>query len=419
VVTWTGVPGFRDPYYQANFFSPLPRHQLDGMENSELQQAEISARLPLGWGPYMLSEWSPGDRLVADRNPYYVGADDGRPYFDQVIFRFVGAKEIGLVDKLIGEGCDLIAGTALDGDYETYLALDQQGAVRLHSTPSSVWEHLDFGIDPVPQYDWRGDYFQDPRMRQATAYCLNREAIADEIMAGLATVLNAYIPPAHPLYATVSASDYPYEPATGSALLDQVGWRDTNGDGVREAYGVDNLVDGTTLVFNYVTTTSELRQRVAEMVANDLSQCGMRVNIIAEPVPPETFFGTSSDSPIFGRSFDVTSFAWLADMLPPCHLFLSSEIPTSTNGWSGFNVGGYNNPNYDAACNSARRSLPGTDEFVANHREALRIFIEELPAVPLFTHVSAAVSRPDIEGVIVDPTESAVTWNLENFRLRE
>jgi len=413
-VRWVGLPGYLDPYYQSNFFSPLPQHKLGDYTPEELLQAPESAQRPLGWGPYVLVEWEAGQRIVAERNPNYFRAGERLPYFDQVIFRFDGDPESYLQDLESGE-CDVVARDALDADYQHYRDLEAEGVARVHAVPGAVWEHLDFGINPIPGYDWRGDFFEDPRVRQAVAHCVNRQAIADELTFGLSVVPQAYIPPSHPLYEQAELSRYDYDPEAGIALLNEAGWRDTNGDGVAESYGIEFLQDGTTLIFNYTSTTSTLRQQIAEMVISDLAQCNMRVNR-TEPVPPQTFFTPGVNSPIFGRQFDVTSFAWFADALPPCHLYLSSEVPALRTNWSGFNVSGYESAAYDAACQSARGAAPGMDAYRDNHLEALRIFNQQLPAIPLFMHLDMALAHPELEGLLVDPTEPVETWNVENFR---
>ena len=412
-VRWTGLPGYLDPYYQSNFFSPLPEHQLGDYTPEELLDAPESAQQPLGWGPYVLVEWEAGQQIVAERNPDYFRAGERLPYFDRVIFRFDGDPESYLQDLESGE-CDVVVRDALDADYQQYRDLEADGAVRMHAVPGAVWEHLDFGINPIPSYDWRGDFFEDPRVRQAVAYCIDRQQIADELTFGLSVVPDAYVPPVHPLYEEAELTHYDYDPEAGIALLNEVGWRDTNGDGVSESYGIDFLQDGSLLIFNYTSTSSTLRQRIAEMVIADLAQCGIRVNR-TEPVSPQTFFTPGTSSPIFGRQFDMTSFAWFADALPPCHLYLSAEIPGLRTNWSGFNVSGYESETYDAACQSARGAAPGMDDYRDNHLEALRIFNRELPAVPLFMHLDVALAGPDLEGVRLDPTEPVETWNVENF----
>jgi peptide/nickel transport system substrate-binding protein len=360
----------------------------------------------------------PGERIVAERNPHYFRSGEELPYFDEVIFRFLQG-ETNPVEAVNSGECDVIARDLLQaGDYGAYRAEADAGTLTLHAIPGTVWEHLDFGINPVEDYDWRGDFFQDRRVRQAAAHCIDRDSLVEETMAGLSAPLNAYIHPSHPLYAEAGLEIYPFDPERGIALLDEAGWRDTNGDGVAEAYGIERIANGTILAFNYTNTESAFRQQVAEMVRTDLAACGFRV-YETESVPAAQFFANDEGSPVFGRRFDLTNFAWFADVEPPCHLYLSSQIPTLLNGWSGFNVTGYENEQYDTACVSSQATVPGMDAYRENHLEALRIFNQDLPAIPLFLHAEAALTRPDLEGFRLDPTEPAETWNIEEWRLTD
>jgi peptide/nickel transport system substrate-binding protein len=234
-------------------------------------------------------------------------------------------------------------------------------------------------------------------------------------MGGLSVVPDTFVPPNHPLYPQDGLNPYAYDPQAGRDLLQQAGWRDTNGDGALESYGVEGLADGSTMVFDFVTTTSALRERVGEIVVDNLSQCGVRANLTPDPVPPQVFFAPDISSPIFGRTFDMTGFAWFADMLPPCHLYLSSEIPTASTGWSGFNVAGFENEEYDRACLAARDTLPGMDSYASRQMAPMRIFNEQLPAIPLFVHLKSALARPGVEGLTLDPTQTADIWNVETL----
>ena len=415
-IRWTGLPGFLDSYYQGNFFVPLPAHQLATLTPQELQEAEISARLPMGWGPYILTEWIPGEQITAVSNPNYFRSEEDLPYFDEVVFRFGGENGVQLPGALDSGDCDVVTNDALAMEWQTYAAWEAEGMTQFHHTPGTIWEHVVFGINPSPQVTWRGDLFEDARLRQAAAYCIDRQALMNELMGGYSVVHNTFVPPDHPLYPASDLNDYEYDPQAGIALLQQAGWRDTNGDGVLEAYGIEGLEDGAQLVFNFVTTVSQLRERIAEMVVANLEQCGIRATLTPDPVPPQIFFTADINSPVFGRTFDMTGFAWFADVLPPCHLYLSTEMPTAVTGWSGFNVSGFSNEAYDQACQSARGAAPGMEAYANNHVEAMRIFNEQLPAIPLFMHLKSALTRPDIEGLVLDPSQTAETWNIENFR---
>jgi peptide/nickel transport system substrate-binding protein len=170
--------------------------------------------------------------------------------------------------------------------------------------------------------------------------------------------------------------------------------------------------DGTPLEFNYWTISTLQRQEVTEILESSLAECGIKVN--PEYWDSTEYFADGPEGPIFGRRFDVAQFAWLTSVEPPCDLYLTSEWPSEESGWAGQNNPGFTNEDYDAVCKAAIQSLPGTPEYEQNHKEAQRIYSEQLPTVPLYLHFSLAASRPDMRSFFVDPTESAM-WNIEEF----
>jgi peptide/nickel transport system substrate-binding protein len=413
-VRWVGLPGFVDPAYRTNFWIPLPRHALQGRTAEALIEAGDTARRPLGWGPYVVSRWEPGRQIVAERNPNYFRAAEGLPRFDQVIFRFLNSQDPAVaLGELERGGCDILTlDTGLEADLDGVLERQDRGVLVLHANPGTAWEQLSFAINPSPDHA-RPDLFEDVRLRQAVAMCLDRADIVNSIFRGLTSVPAAYVPAEHPLVQGVSLPAQAYDPAGATALLDQIGWVDTNGDGIREAQAVEGIPNGTPLRFTLDTTTSETRGRVAAMIAEDLRACGMEV--VVSQRPPGELFVDGPAGPLLGRRFDVAEFAWVTGPTPPCELFLSTRIPSEADGWTGANITGYTNPGFDAACDAARRALPGTAEFDQGHLAALQIFAEDVPAVPLFLRMVVSASRPDITGLIVDPTLREETWNIEAF----
>ena len=122
---------------------------------------------------------------------------------------------------------------------------------------------------------------------------------------------------------------------------------------------------------------------------------------------------------MFGRNFSMAQFAWITSLDPPCFLYTSSEIPGPypdfPRGWGGANVSGYSNPEFDQACRQALFSLPDSPEHTEAQRQAQAIFAEDLPAIPLYTRSKLVVTRPDMCGVLVDPSSGSALWNLETF----
>jgi peptide/nickel transport system substrate-binding protein len=412
---WTGLPGYIDSVYFANFWQPFPRAYWQdelGYTAADLQEAEESSRTPIGYGAFIVTEWVAGDHITVEKNPNYYRADEGLPYLDTVIFRFVADSNAAVAQLISGE-CDIATqDTALEDQAELLLKLEQEGVVNPIFVTGTVWEHADFGINPVDDYD-RPDFFEDVRVRQAFAMCLDRESVIDTLLYGRSIVIDSYIPPEHPLYAD-GLTTWPYDPEAGMALLEEVGWV-MGDDGVRVASGVEGVPDGTPLAFTWESTNATLRIQYMQIYQQNLAECGFDVNL--ENLNATEFFADGPDGPLFGRRFDVGSFAWLTGVEPPCDLYLGQQTPDEENGWAGQNNPGFMNDEYDAACLRAVTALPGSDDYVEGHKESQRIFSEQLPVVPLFLRLKLAATRPEVQGFVMDPTENSEMWNIETLDL--
>ena len=214
---WTGVPGYFPPTYFLNFYPPLPRHQLEGRSPASLVYAQETRRLPLGWGPFVIDEWVAGEYISLSKNPNYYRVGDGLPRLDHVVFRFkLDASEV--VASLIAGECDI--GT-YDAGFDPLMPMltqaEEEGLLRVVTTPGKSWEQLDLGITSVASYQ-RPDFFGDVRVRQAIAQCIDRWAIVDEVTYGRSVVPDTYLPPMHPLYPTDDLTYWDYDPTAARAL---------------------------------------------------------------------------------------------------------------------------------------------------------------------------------------------------------
>ncbi|MCX7682702.1 MAG: peptide ABC transporter substrate-binding protein [Anaerolineae bacterium] len=414
-VRWTGLPGFMPPTYFLNFFPPLPRHQLEKYTPKELLTADETRRYPLGWGPFYVKEWVWGDHITLERNHHYFRASEGLPLLDQVVFKFA-SNTPDLIARLLAGECDL--GTH-DADLEPSLPLlmeaQQQGLLQVVFSISNGWEHLDFGIVPSEDYA-RPDFFGDVRVRQAIAQCIDRQAIVNEVTYGSSVVPDSYLPPGHPLYGGTYLLHWGYNPEGGQALLEEVGWMDTDGDGVREARRVKGVPPGTPFeVSLLVAAESASSQQSARMIKAHLADCGIRVNV--ELRPAWELYADAPEGPLFGRRFDLAETTWWFDVNPLCGHYTSSEIPGDGKAY-GENITGYSNPDYDAICRKALLALPGTADYEKYHKQAQIIFSEELPAIPLFMRLRVAIARPNVLNFALDPTASSELWNIEAMDVR-
>jgi len=361
------------------------------------------------------------------RNPNYFHSAEGLPDFEHLVFRFVTDREQALNALLAGE-CDYLDETTLlESDSGRLLELQNASRLRVVFQPGTAWEHLDFGIlpyalqtqgtsgAPVP-------FFQARETRQAVALCIDRQRLAEELFYGQSLAPDTYVLPTHPLF-NQQVKRYTFDPQAAAGLLDAAGWRDVDGQAgtPRVAQNVAGIPDGTPFAVEFLTTTEEEKQRAAQMIQQDLAQCGIQIEIKA--MPWDSLFLAGPEGPVFGRNFTMAQFAWSSALQPPCFLYTTSEIPGPypefPKGWGGANISGYSNPNFDRACQQASSALPDTPEYRAAHAEAQAIFAEDLPSLPLYQRLRLVVMRPDMCGVTVDPAAESSLWNLEQFRYGE
>lgn len=413
-VNWVGLPGYTGPAASTAFWSPLPRHAWGAIAPADLLTNEAATRAPLGWGPYLLSEWSAG-RITLTRNANYWRAAELLPHFATLNFNFIGSDATAAINALADGTCDvLLPSTGL----QTLESAGMQGGV----VPADSWWHLDFAVAPQHQDDGLQIFvdppvfFADARTRQAVAQCINRDAIANSLNGAVAT---SYVP-AGSAYFNSSAAPIAYDPAAANTALDQLGWF-TGADGIRINQAFVGILAGVRFEVSLVTANDAQSLAVADLIKTDLAACGISLSVNA--LPAEEAFAAGPSTPVFGRNFDLALFAWPYGEVPACYLYLGEAVPgedTALNkyGWGGWNVSGWRNADFDAACTTALNSLTTEPGYADAHNRAQAIFAEQLPALPLAVPFGVVAARPDFCNLDILAGEHLLQ-NLESYGYAE
>lgn len=420
-IKWVGVPGLLSAEIAGMFWSPLPKHILEAIPIEQLAVSDVTNRQPLGWGPYILKEWASGDHIELVKNPNYFRSNEGLPLFDSLIYRFVNPDSGGSLAALVAGQCDLVERTS-NPQSDISLVADAVNSTKA----KAVWKtgpvitQLAIGIKPATYDDGynaavdRPDFFRNPDTRLALAACIDRQQIIKTIFdskAGLSTIDR--------LLGNYSNDNgnfgLEFDSDTGSKLLDEVGWKDTDNDPStpRSAVNIPGIPDGTPFSLTLLNPSDTTSTKVAASIANSLSNCGIQIE--QERMAFSELYAPGPDGKIFGRAFDIALINWQYSPIPACYLYTSEQIPNASNYWLGGNIIGYSNPDFDKSCSGLLRLQPGEADYELLLQKVVDLFSHDLPAIPLFNSPNVVITRSDFCAFNYDPSARSDLSNLEIF----
>ena len=272
VQTVTGAMANGDHSVTIEFAAPTPNmfDILNVMRLMAPESFDSLANTCIGTGPFMLKEWIPGDVLTFTRNENYW--DEGRPYLDEVSFKpfddleaLVTALETGIIDAAIA---------IPPKDYQRL----QDAGIEVEFGQGGLLYSIT--VNP-PDPDQPEGALSDKRVRQAICWAIDRDAIVDQALFGVGGATVVAFPDYSVAYFEDMADHYSFDLAKSAALLDEAGWVDSDGDGVRDKDGV-NLVLNTITIQAFPETTD-----IGTILAADLATIGVEVDV--EPLDSATY----------------------------------------------------------------------------------------------------------------------------------
>jgi len=162
---------------------------------------------PIGTGPYMLKSWTVGDKLVLVANPKYWGK---KAKLNQIIFKPISDNAARLQALQTGEiqGYDLV-------DPADIGTVQKSSSDKILNRPAFNVAYVGINQKFKP--------FDNPLVRQALAYALDRNSVVKGFYAGRGQVANQFLPPLVTGYATKGVPSYPYNPTKAKQLLQKAG----------------------------------------------------------------------------------------------------------------------------------------------------------------------------------------------------
>lgn len=306
----TVVLSFEEPFvpWMAAFGTEIiPAHVLRPVFEAEgsLDTAEWNEAPTVGCGPYVFAEWESGSFMRFVRNDNYY---DEAAKIDEIFLRFVPDDASQIAALRTGEG-DL--GTFFS--YSDMPTLEEAG-VQIIMAPSGYNEgwYFYFGEEAHPA-------ISDVRVRQAIALCFDRFSLVNDLLLGKTEVAASFWH--NTPFQDPDLEPWPYDPERGNTLLDEAGWVDSNGDGVRDK-------DGEELILVHGTTTREVRANTQAVAQQQLAECGIQLDIIG--YASDVFFLSYGEGgPAPSGELDIFEYSGNTDFPDPnTARFLCSEVPS-------------------------------------------------------------------------------------------
>jgi peptide/nickel transport system substrate-binding protein len=386
----------------ARDWAPLPNHLLGGAFQSE-SATEFLARpywtsQYVGLGPFKLSDWQPGSFISASA---FDGYAFGRPKLDRIEVRFASDPNVAVVTLLSGA-----AHVALDRaiGFEQGTVLRQQwdstrGGNVLLSANNMRYTQVQFR----PQYIDPPE-LQDPRVRQAFSYALDREALLEAIQGGQGQVAEAFLVPGVDYYDTAmrQVTRYPRDLAQAERLLQAAGL-------VKQADRSYNTADGRRFSVELRSASSDQEARETAINADAWKQLGVDVQTRMLSVEEYKDGELRSTYP----SFMAADTAGLAEETVYVKLYSANAASAATR-WQGSNRGGYSNPEYDRLHQQLTTSLERSAQVDAIIRAA-KMVSEQALLFPLFYNYGVKANVSQIQGPQATAPTGSTTWGVEQW----
>ena len=335
----------------------MPEHALRDADRSNLASHPLS-RAPLGSGPVRFVRWDARTAVeVAADSAYHLG----RPKLDGVVWVLTPDPNTAL-NTVLAEDADLFETVTVDG----MASIAKQSKVRALPYASPNYGYLGFNMRDPKNPQRPHPLFGDRDLRRALSMAVDRVALLQNVYDSLG-YLGAG--PFSRSFATADTTlDVPaYDSAAASRLLDSSGWRDTDGDGVREK-------DGRALRFGILFPSSSTpRRRYAELIQAQLKAHGVQVDVDAADI--------SAMAPrIFGSQFDALLNNWLTDPSPSALRDSWHTMPAANRA---SNLQLFSNRAVDASIDSAMNENDAA-KARAHYRAAYQGIIDEAPGIWLY-----------------------------------
>jgi peptide/nickel transport system substrate-binding protein len=404
---YTAVVKYKEFYapYLTRFAPVLPEHILGKLDN--MNDAPYN-RMPVGTGPFKVTEWVSGNYIAMAKNPNYRDADKVK--IDKLFFKIIPSREVGIAQLQAGD---------IDGVWDLIEAqipmMENNPELALCLSSALTSERLILNeSSPVPPNNGNPDYphpiLGDLKVRQAIDCAIDRKTIVDKLLFGKAKLGTSEIP--HGWASNPDIKPVAYNPDKAKKLLDEAGWK-PGPDGIRQKGDSRLRLKITT------TTGNKLREMVEQVLVDQMKQVGIEFYI--ENVPSSVLFGSwANDADRKKGRYDIMMYTTGPGIDPHQQFegyFHSKNIPTEANGGSGYNYTRTRDAELDKWIDAGGKSISMSDRAYA-YRMAQKRISEIAPHIYIYQRLTIHGFRSYVKGWVPNGNgiiDAVETWNVADW----
>jgi len=377
---------------------------------------------PVGTGPYVVESFRENDQVVYKINENY--REPNKPFFDRVNLK--GGGDAASAARAVLQTGDYDYAWNLQVEPQILAQLQEGGRGTLKVVPGASLERIAFNFaDPNTEVEGQRAYWKQPHpilsdkaVRQAMSLAADRQAMSEQFYEGPPgepPTSNALV--GIPAYESKNTS-WEYNLDAAKKILDDAGW--TQDGDVRAK-------DGMELSFSFSTSINAVRQKEQAVFKQACDELG--INLQLKQVDAGIFFdsaaGNEQNYTHFYNDLEMYTsspgFSYPTDYMVTWYTGVDgSNMAQKANGWSGQNLGRYQNPEYDKLYDEA---VNATDP-----ERAAELFIQmndmviaDFAIIPLVQRAADKYAISNTlrdENVALGPFESNY-WNIANWNRTE
>jgi len=372
----------------------LPKHVFGEMEVAEMLESDAVRKNPIGFGPYVVESIVPGESVVLTRNEDYWR---GTPALEQVTVKVVSPKTV--VQSLESGEVDMVDSFPVD----QFVDNADMSNVEFLGAVDAAYTYMGFKLGK-----WNADTGQvevdpnakmaDVNLRRAMWYAVDNNAIGDKFYNGLRWNATTLIIPFFPEYHNADIETPTYDPEKAKEILDEAGYVDVDGDGLRENK------DGEELTINFASMSGgDTAEPLAQYYMQSWKAVGLNVELVdGRLLEFNTFYDRlEADDP----AYDVYQGAWgTGTDVNPAGIF-GGNSPANYPRWT-------NEENDKLLAEGASMKAMDTEYRKEIYDQWQQLMVDEIPLFPTLYRAVLVPVNNRVVNYTLDPSSDLLRYQI-------